>query len=116
MSTDLVQLHEMEPALLVEQARTLGVRDADSLERRDLVYAIAVAEAKADGTTLGRGVLEVHGEGFGFLRSPDTNYLPGSDDIYVSQSQIRRLPRAFLPMRRSPAQRGTAWAPGLPVS
>ena len=91
MSTDLVQLHEMEPALLVEQARNLGVRNADTLDRRDLVYAIAVAEAEATGTTLGRGVLEVHGEGFGFLRSPSANYLPGSDDIYVSQSQIRRF-------------------------
>lgn len=91
MSSDLVQLQEMEPALLVEQARNLGVRNADSLRRRDLVYAIACEEAKTDNTTLGRGVLEVHGEGFGFLRSPDTNYLPGQDDIYVSQSQIRRF-------------------------
>ncbi|MFT6158165.1 MAG: transcription termination factor Rho [Myxococcota bacterium] len=91
MSSDLVQLQETEPALLVEQARNLGVRDADTLHRRDLVYAIATAEAEAENTTLGRGVLEVHGEGFGFLRSPDTNYLPGSDDIYVSQSQIRRF-------------------------
>ena len=57
----------------------------------DLVFAVGKAQGKKDNNAYGRGVLEVHGEGFGFLRSPADNFLPGADDIYVSQSQIRRF-------------------------
>lgn len=89
MTSDLVRLQEMDLALLIEQARSSGVSDPELFRRDDLVYQIARSEP--GGSELGRGVLEVHGEGFGFLRSPETSYLPGQDDIYVSQSQIRRF-------------------------
>jgi transcription termination factor Rho len=91
MSVDLVALHATERGALVNQARALGVADPEKLRRIDLVFEVAKRQLAGESVDLGRGVLEVHGEGFGFLRSPAANYLPGPDDIYVSQSQIRRF-------------------------
>lgn len=91
MAVDFPALHEKPLAELRDQARSLGVADADQLRRHDLVFAIGQKSGDKDGSTFGRGVLEVHAEGFGFLRSPADNFLPGQDDIYVSQSQIRRF-------------------------
>ena len=91
MTVDFPALHEMATADLREQARTLAIASVESMRRQDLVFAVGRKLGEKDGQTFGRGVLEVHGEGFGFLRSPADNFLPGPDDIYVSQSQIRRF-------------------------
>ena len=91
MSLKLEELHEASLSELVTVAEAAGVESAAHLRRGELVYAIAQKRARASGVELGRGVLDVHGEGFGFLRSAADNYLPGAGDIYVSQSQIRRF-------------------------
>jgi len=91
MPIELQKLHQLPLSELTRQARELGVSDPDRLRRNDLVFAIAQRLGEKDGSVYGRGVLEVHGEGFGFLRSPADNFLPGTEDIYVSQSQIRRF-------------------------
>lgn len=91
MPVDFPALHEAPIAELRDRARTLGVEDVDKLHRHDLVFEIGRRLGDAEAQQFGRGVLEVHAEGFGFLRSPQDNFLPGQDDIYVSQSQIRRF-------------------------
>jgi transcription termination factor Rho len=90
MPVDFPALHEMSVADLREQARSLGIERADR-RRQDLVFEVGRKLGDNEGQTFGRGVLEVHGEGFGFLRSASDNFLPGGDDIYVSQAQIRRF-------------------------
>ncbi len=76
---------------LVELARGLKVEGYSSLRKQELIFAILQAQADEEGKLRGSGVLEILPDGFGFLRAPDYNYLPGPDDIYVSPSQIRRL-------------------------
>ncbi len=76
---------------LAEIARNFNVEGASSLRKQDLIFSILQAQAEQSGFIYGEGVLEVLSDGFGFLRSPDYNYLPGPDDIYVSPSQIRRF-------------------------
>ena len=88
MTVDFVKLHESKKAELLQQAQDLNIDDPTKLRKSDLVFAVAQAQATQP---LGRGILEVHGEGFGFLRTPTNNFLPGPGDIYVSQSQIRRF-------------------------
>ncbi|MFK7929100.1 MAG: transcription termination factor Rho [Myxococcota bacterium] len=90
MPFDLPALHDASPAELRARASELGLTELPH-RRSDIAFLIAKTLGKQDNVLLGRGVLEVHGEGFGFLRSPDANFLPGADDIYVSQSQIRRF-------------------------
>lgn len=90
MSLDLPALHEATPGELRSRAEDLGLKDLPH-RKSDLAFVLARALGRQAGVHLGRGVLEVHGEGFGFLRSPDDNFLPGPGDIYVSQSQIRRF-------------------------
>lgn len=91
MSVNLVSLHEAPLAELVRQAEELGIPTPEAVPHGDLVFAILTEHGKRTNTTYGRGVLEVHAEGFGFLRSSEHNFLPGAADIYVSQSQIRRF-------------------------
>ena len=91
MAVDFLALHDTPLASLREQARSLGLPGHDTLRRPDLVFEIGRKLGEAENQTFGQGVLEVHAEGFGFLRSPADNFLPGADDIYVSQSQIRRF-------------------------
>jgi transcription termination factor Rho len=91
MPVDLQKLHESSLAELQSLAREHAVEFDDTTRRAELLFAIARKQTEKDGLILGRGVLEVHAEGFGFLRSPTTNFLPGNDDIYVSQTQIRRF-------------------------
>lgn len=91
MSVNIVQLHEATLETLRKKADEAGIADSASYRRHDLIFEIARALGERGGTLLGRGVLEVHGEGFGFLRAAGDNFLPGNDDIYVSQSQIRRF-------------------------
>ncbi len=76
---------------LVKLARKLKVDGFSSLRKQELIFAILQAQADKEGKLRGSGVLEILPDGFGFLRAPDYNYLPGPDDIYVSPSQIRRL-------------------------
>ncbi|MSM40424.1 MAG: transcription termination factor Rho [Geobacter sp.] len=72
-------------------AKNLNIEGASSLRKQDLIFAILNAQTEKNGMIFGEGVLETLPDGFGFLRSPDYNYLPGPDDIYVSPSQIRRF-------------------------
>ncbi len=76
---------------LVELAAELEIEGYSSLRKQELIFAILKSHGDQDGKLRGSGVLEVLQDGFGFLRAPDYNYLPGPDDIYVSPSQIRRL-------------------------
>jgi transcription termination factor Rho len=76
---------------LVKLARELNVEGFSGMRKQELIFAILQAQASNGGKLRGNGVLEILPDGFGFLRAPDYNYLPGPDDIYVSPSQIRRL-------------------------
>ncbi|MDP2599299.1 MAG: transcription termination factor Rho [Deltaproteobacteria bacterium] len=76
---------------LVELAHQMKIEGASNLRRQELIFALLQAHAAQSGAIYGEGVLECLPDGFGFLRSPDYNYLPGPDDIYVSPSQIRRF-------------------------
>ncbi|WP_028579829.1 transcription termination factor Rho [Desulfogranum japonicum] len=76
---------------LVALAASLNIEDYSNMRKQELIFAILKSQADEDGKLRGSGVLEVLQDGFGFLRAPDYNYLPGPDDIYVSPSQIRRL-------------------------
>lgn len=76
---------------LVSLAASLNVEGYSNMTKQELIFAILKEQADEDGKLRGSGVLEVLQDGFGFLRAPDYNYLPGPDDIYVSPSQIRRL-------------------------
>jgi transcription termination factor Rho len=83
---DLNQLKEMSISQLSEAAKGLGVENPAGMRRQDLIFSILQHQTEAEGLIFGEGVLEVLPEGFGFLRAPEYNYLPGPDDIYVSPS------------------------------
>jgi len=87
----LHDLKEKSPTELLGIAEELEIENASALKRQELIYAILKSLAVRDVSIIGEGVVEVLQDGFGFLRSPDANYLPGPDDIYVSPSQIRRF-------------------------
>ena len=76
---------------LMETAKQMGIEDYSSLRKQDLIFALLQSEIEKNGLIYGEGVIEILPDGFGFLRAPDYNYLPGPDDIYVSPSQIRRF-------------------------
>jgi transcription termination factor Rho len=76
---------------LTSIAKELHIEGASHLRKQDLIFAILNAQTEKNGMIFGEGVLETLPDGFGFLRAPDYNYLPGPDDIYVSPSQIRRF-------------------------
>ncbi len=76
---------------LVQMAENYGVTNASSLRKQDLIFALLKAMMRQNVSVYSEGVLEVLPDGFGFLRSPDFNYLPGPDDVYVSPSQVRRF-------------------------
>jgi transcription termination factor Rho len=88
---DLKQLKEMTINELSGVAKELGVENPTGMRRQDLIFRILQRQTEREGLIFGEGVLEVLPEGFGFLRAPEYNYLPGPDDIYVSPSQIRRF-------------------------
>jgi len=88
---NLQELKRKTPSELLHFAEELQVENASSLRRQDMMFAILKQLADNDTTITGNGVLEVLQDGFGFLRSPEANYLPGPDDIYVSPSQVRRF-------------------------
>ncbi|WP_342640350.1 transcription termination factor Rho [Rhodoligotrophos ferricapiens] len=89
--TKLHELKQKAPAELLMMAEELEIENASALRKQELVFAILKSLAQRDIDIIGEGVVEVLQDGFGFLRSPDANYLPGPDDIYVSPSQIRRF-------------------------
>jgi len=76
---------------LIATAKDLGLAEIGGMRRQDLIYSILKATAAQKKAIYGEGVLEILPDGFGFLRAPDANYLPGPDDIYISPSQIRRF-------------------------
>ena len=88
---NLQELKNKPPADLLAYAEELEIENASSLRKQDMVFAILKQLAENDVAIFGIGVLEVLQDGFGFLRSPESNYLPGPDDIYVSPSQVRRF-------------------------
>jgi transcription termination factor Rho len=88
---NIVELQRTNIMDLQEVARGLEVSDYAALRKQDLIFAILKHQTERSGLIFAQGVLEVLDEGFGFLRSPSYNYLPGPDDIYVSHSQIKRF-------------------------
>ena len=87
----LDELKKKSVSELFKIANDLGIDVTHSRKKQDIIFNILKAQAAKNGTVYGNGVLEILQDGFGFLRSPDYNYLPGPDDIYVSPSQIRRF-------------------------
>jgi len=87
----LKDLKRKKPDELVTMAESLGVENASNLLKQDIIFAILKKLAEKDGVIIGEGVLETLQDGFGFLRSPEANYLAGPDDIYVSPTQVRRF-------------------------
>src|SRR5579883_919083 len=88
---NLQELKRKSPAELLAFAEELEIENASSLRKQDMLFAILKQLAENEVPIYGDGVLEVLPDGFGFLRSPEANYLPGPDDIYVSPSQVRRF-------------------------
>lgn len=87
----LQELKKKSPADLLAVAEELEIENASTLRKQDMMFAILKQLAMNEVSIFGDGVLEVLSDGFGFLRSPESNYLPGPDDIYVSPSQVRRF-------------------------
>jgi len=88
---NLKELKAKPPAELLSYAEELDIENASSLRKQEMMFAILKRLAENGVSIFGDGVLEVLQDGFGFLRSPEANYLPGPDDIYVSPSQVRRF-------------------------
>jgi transcription termination factor Rho len=88
---DLSQLKDLNIQALNSMARTLGVEGAAGMKKHDLIFKILQTQTEKSGFLFAEGVLEILPDGYGFLRAPESNYLPGPDDIYVSPSQIRKF-------------------------
>ena len=88
---EIGELKTLSIAELTKVAKELNVNGVSGLKKQDLIFKILQARTEKEGLIFGEGVLEILPDGFGFLRSPDYNYLPGPDDIYISPSQIRRF-------------------------
>jgi len=88
---DIKELKKKKINELNKIAKELNVEGASGMRKQELIFAILQAQTEKNGLIFGEGVLEILPDGFGFLRAPDYNYLPGPDDIYISPSQIRRF-------------------------
>ncbi len=88
---DIAQLKDMNIAALTQVAKDLNIQGASGMRKQELIFKILQAQTEKSGFIFSEGVLETLPDGFGFLRAPDYNYLPGPDDIYVSPSQIRKF-------------------------
>ncbi|MFQ5676827.1 MAG: transcription termination factor Rho [bacterium] len=88
---EIVELKSMKISELTKMAQSLNVPGVTGLKKQELIFRILEEQTKQEGLIFAEGVLEVLPDGYGFLRSPDYNYLPGPDDIYVSPSQIKRF-------------------------
>ena len=91
IKVDIGVLKKMTMQELSKTAKDLNIEGISILKKTDLIFKILQAQAEKEGLMFGEGVLEVLSEGFGFLRSPNYNYLPSPDDIYISPSQIRKF-------------------------
>jgi transcription termination factor Rho len=87
---NLQELKQKSPAELLAYAEELQIEGASALRKQDMMFAILKQLADNEVAIYGNGVMEILSDGFGFLRSPEANYLPGPDDIYVGPSLIRR--------------------------
>ncbi len=88
---NLVELKKMKINELTTMAKDSDIEGASGMPKQELIFALLQAHSEKNGLIYGEGVLEILPDGFGFLRAPDSNYLPGPDDIYISPSQIRRF-------------------------
>ena len=88
---DIGNLKDMKIVELSKLAREMNVNGISGLKKQDLIFKLLQAQAEKEGLMFGEGILEILPEGFGFLRSPNYNYLPCPDDIYISPSQIRKF-------------------------
>jgi len=88
---DIKNLKDMKITELSKLARELNINGISGLKKQELIFKVLQAQAEKEGLMFGEGILEILPEGFGFLRSPNYNYLPCPDDIYVSPSQIRKF-------------------------
>jgi transcription termination factor Rho len=88
---NLVELKKMRINELNKMARDFNIEGASGMPKQELIFTLLQAHSERNGLIYGEGVLETLPDGFGFLRAPDANYLPGPDDIYISPSQIRRF-------------------------
>ena len=88
---EIAELKKKKNDELMTMAVELKISEASSLRKQELIFRILEEQAKQNGFIFNEGVLQVLPEGYGFLRSPDYNYLPGPDDIYVSPSQIKKF-------------------------
>ncbi len=88
---NLVELKRKDIAELIQIAKNYDIENVSSMRRQDIIFSLLQTQTKNNGAIYGEGVLETLPDGFGFLRAPDYNYLPGPDDVYVSPSQIRRF-------------------------
>ncbi len=91
MTLDITHLAKMTMNQLITTAKSLGVESIGSLRKQELIFKILEKRAEKNGLLFDEGVLEILPDGFGFLRSPNYNYLPGPDDIYTSPSQIKKF-------------------------
>src|SRR5262245_4321320 len=90
-SLKITDLKDLSIQKLTQIAKEKNVAGATGMRKQDLIFQILKAQTEQSGLIFSEGVLEVLPDGFGFLRAPDYNYLPGPDDIYVSPSQIRQF-------------------------
>ncbi len=88
---NVVDLKDKKISELTQMAKKFNIEGAAGMRKQELIFALLQAQLEKNGLIYGEGVLEILPDGFGFLRAPDYNYLPGPDDIYVSPSQIRRF-------------------------
>ena len=88
---DIGKLKEMKITELNKLAKELNINGISGLKKQELIFKLLQAQAEKEGLMFGEGILEILSEGFGFLRSPNYNYLPCPDDIYISPSQIRKF-------------------------
>ena len=88
---NLVELKQMKISELTTMAKDFDIEGASGMPKQQLIFSLLQAHSEQNGMIYGEGVLETLPDGFGFLRAPDANYLPGPDDIYISPSQIRRF-------------------------
>ena len=88
---NLQELKQKNPSELINEAEKLGIENPSTLRKQEILFAILKKLAEKNEQITATGVLEVLQDGFGFLRSPESNYLAGPDDIYVSPSQVRKF-------------------------
>jgi len=88
---NLADLKEMSISQLSNIAKEMGVEGASGMRKQEVIFKVLAAQTEKSGLIFSEGVLETLPDGFGFLRAPEYNYLPGPDDIYVSPSQIRKF-------------------------